>query len=112
MKLRFYAARDACVPQRDVNGDNLPAIMGSAMRYVGRSFDGQRGYPAAESAYECESDTGEGAYLRRECSRGDLIAADADTAAACGVQFVPHTFSEGVWAPQSDAPRKGAGKAS
>lgn len=118
--LRFYAAGDACLPRRTADGQNMPVSVGAPVRYVGRKHDPKtRGYPATKEPYECDSGTREAAYLKKHI--GSLVAADAETAAACGVKFVPHEFKDGVWVPKAeeakpapaakaDAP-KSAGKA-
>lgn len=110
--LRFFAAADALVPERDTNGGNLPVIVGQPMRYVGRDFDPNpkvKGafHPASQEPYTCESATGEAAYLASMCRIGALHAADDDTAKFCGVPKADVEFSNGVWMPRAQS----AGKA-
>jgi hypothetical protein len=103
-KLRFFARDDLLVT---VPGSR--PMQGQAPQYVARSFvpgDGVKGaqYPATDKPYECEADSDEGRRLvlltRRD---GSLWPADAETAAACGVDFVAVSVKGGVAAPAPKA---------
>jgi hypothetical protein len=89
MKLKFLA-RDG----HTVRWPGLPST-GQIHRAVGRSF--VPGNPAKrepsrlsadESPTEIDSDSPQAPHLIRQCQKGGLWAADADTAAFCGVEFV------------------------
>lgn len=104
MQLRFYAAGDSLVHERNPDGSSMPAVRGQHARYVGRSYDpATRGYPASSDPYVVDSDTcaGEVVYLKRCVADGDLVPADAATAAACGVSFARVVVKSGVAVPVS-----------
>lgn len=114
MKLRFIAARDALVPERRTDGSAIGSLpIGQAYRYIGRVYDPEkRGYPASKDAFECDSDTGLAAYLIKETREASLNPADVATAKACGVPYVQHEFSDGVWVPSAVTEKRvSAGKA-
>lgn len=104
-KLRFFARDDLLVT---VPGSR--PMMGQAPQYVGRSFVPGNGadkgaqHPATEGPYECASDSDEGRRLallvRRDAA---LWPADAETAAACGVEFVAVAVKDGIAAPAPKA---------
>jgi len=94
MKLRFLAAGDALVRERNVDGSHFHVGVGQFNRYVGRTHDA-KATPTIEG-HECDSDTGEGVYLIRECRKGGLLPADKATADVCGVPFAaPKSNSKG-----------------
>lgn len=89
MKLRFLAVESAHVPERHQDGSAMSRPQpGGAFRYVGRTFDASApGHSVvSRDAYECDAESGEGAYLAKCCREGDLIAADEATAKFCGVK--------------------------
>ncbi len=103
-KFRFFARDDLLVT---VPGSR--PMMGQAPQYVGRLFvagDGTTGasHPAKPEPYECEADSDEGRRLalltRRDAA---LWAADAETAAGCGVDFVAVAVKDGVAVPTPKA---------
>jgi hypothetical protein len=106
MLLKFYAHGSALV---DVPGGH---IAGQVPRYVGREFvpgDGTKrpAHPATERAYEIDSDTDEGRRLAHICRRdGDLLPADKETAAFCGVVFPAAEFKDGAWTKKAPVKTK------
>lgn len=98
MKLSFYA-RPGCVVYPP--GEKRP---GAVNHYVGRRFDPEsRAHNALEKPAEFDSETDAGRELMRRVRRDhSLWAADAETAAACGVPFVDVALSGGEWQPKSD----------
>lgn len=112
-KVRFYARGDqlVAVPEQ------IPMV-GSPRLYVGREFlratQDSRGkvlkpaaYPAAKSAHEFDSDTLTGSLVVDEVRRShrqgcqSLWCADEETAAICGVPFVPVGLQAGSWVPKA-----------
>ena len=102
MQLRFYARGTGLV--------SLPGerrIVGQLPRYVGRKpivTDGVCAWPASEDAHTVSVGSDAGARLMKRCRDGELWPADADTAAACGVPFVPLAFADGAWSPAPTPP--------
>lgn len=105
MLLRFVAKADLLVT---VPGQSVRT--GQALRYVGRQYtppgDGVgASYPATEEPFAVEFGSAEGMRLAKLCRRDkSLYPFDAETAAACGVQYVPVQFSAGEWSPAPPAP--------
>ncbi len=114
--LKFYAREDALVRYPGI----VPAI-GQAPRYIGREFlmgEAERGAdgkmrttkpasnPATKDPAEFAEGTAEAAAVMRHCRKGALWAADKDTAAACGVEFVAVEFKDGVWVKATAKPSK------
>ena len=106
MKLRFYARGDLLVLH-----PNAIQLVGQPYRYVGRELvqmdvlDGEpnskaAAYPATRHPAEFDSDSPEGRRLTKLIRRDQsLWAADEETAEACGVPFVPVSWSHGQWRP-------------
>lgn len=112
MILRFYAKADALqrVP------DFTPHI-GQQDRYVGREYvpgefvpspepggDPVRlaTFPATREAFECDSESPNGARLKHLTFRDrDLWPADQATADHCQVPYVELEFDDGEWVPKS-----------
>jgi hypothetical protein len=103
MKLRFIAAGDALA-----HIPGAPYAVGQPSRYVGRKFvppkDGNpAGYPATQEADEVElnvsrlDDAQRFARYVKFAQRGDIWPADAETAAACGVEYATASFKDGEW---------------
>jgi hypothetical protein len=89
MQLAFYARAGHVVAWP---GSAAP---GQPRRFVGRSFvaspDKKAGvvgaYVADKEPAKVDSDHPDAAHLVRQCQKGGLWAADADTARACGVEL-------------------------
>lgn len=101
MTLRFYAREDL------LSRTHHPAIGGQAARYIGRQFvapNGSNGgaYPATNAPAEYQDGAPGSAMAIRECRDGSLWAADAETAKACSVAFVPVRFADGAWSSDSN----------
>jgi len=100
MLLRFVPKGDLLVT---VPGQAVRT--GQALRYVGREYtppDGTVGasYPASSEPFAVEFGTPEGMRLAKLCRRDkSLHPYDAETAAACGVEFVFVQFVAGAWLP-------------
>jgi hypothetical protein len=113
--LRFIAREDAIA--------TLPgsrANLGQPAWYVGRKYlpaDPKTGkpasYPATEDPYEVtldldkQDDASRFNRFVKIAKRGDIWAADADTAKACGVELVKATDAKGEWqraAPPAPVP--------
>jgi hypothetical protein len=110
MKLRFAAREDLLVREA---GTTYRA--GSPARYYGRSFDAAtRGYPANAEPYAVEAESDDGQRSAKQCRKGALWAADKETAAAVGVEFVEIEHAEGAWTAKakSAASRAAASRAS
>jgi len=98
MILKFYAREDllAYAP------GSRPTI-GSAPPYIGRTLQADRSLPATEAptAYDIDTATQDGAQrlarFTKLVQRGAVWAADAPTATACGVPFIPVTYQDGAW---------------
>jgi hypothetical protein len=107
MQLKFYAKKDHVVHWPG------PKFTGQRHDYVGRKFEkasddkaakaaGVLGVHAAlKEAAEIDSAAPGADDLIRYCRKGGLWPADADTAAACGVEFtkVEYSDSEREWLP-------------
>jgi hypothetical protein len=107
MKLRFFAKDDDLV--------YVPTsvrMSGQAPQYIGRRLeqgnDGRDGqprkaatFPATEEAWECDADSADADEILNRFRRGKrrLWPADAETAAACGVEFVRVVVKAGVAVP-------------
>jgi hypothetical protein len=92
MKLKFVAREDLLVREAGIG-----PVIGEAARYYGRTFDpATRGYPASKEAFEVELDSEDGQKCAKQCRKGVLFAFDEETAAALGVDFVPHEFTGGA----------------
>lgn len=94
--LKFYPAPGALVR---VPGS--APVVGDPAPYVGREFDrANRAYPATGAAFEVAPNTD---VARRLCKLAvrdrSVIPADAATAAACGIAFVPHELVDGEFQP-------------
>jgi hypothetical protein len=82
---------------------------GQPRRFVGRDFvagDEAKKLPASyrASAEPSEVDAADAAaeHLTRKCRKGELWAADVETAAACGVEFVDLAKGDdGEWFPSA-----------
>ena len=110
--LRFIAREDALAT---VPGSR-PSI-GQAAFYIGRKYvppdrttgKGAR-YEATEEPFEVtfdldkQEDAGRFNRYIKIAQRGDIWPADEETAEACGVDFVPTTFSNGEWKRTSTEP--------
>lgn len=97
MKLSFYA-RPGCVVYPP--GQRRPGVVN---HYVGRKFDTEsRAHKALGDAAEFDSETPAGQEMIRRVRREhSLWAADAATASACGVPFVPVELADGEWQPKA-----------
>jgi hypothetical protein len=93
MKLKFHS-RDG----HTVYWPNTKAP-GQFARCVGRTFDaGKRAYIADKEPSEVDSDHHDAPHLIRQCQKGGLFAADAATAAFCGVELVTISQdTDGEW---------------
>jgi hypothetical protein len=90
--LKFYAREDLLVREAGVH----PQV-GQAARYYGRSFDpSTRSYPANKDAFAVEQGSEDGEKCAKQCRKCALFAADAETAAAVGVEFVATEFDKGA----------------
>lgn len=95
MKLRFLARGDLLVRELGVH------------RYYGRTFDAAlRGWPATKEGCEFEHDSPDGLKCAKVCRKGDLFAANAETASAVGVALIQTEFKDGVHV--AAAPKKSA----
>lgn len=119
MILKFYAREDALVRY-----PGLTPRAGQPARYVGRDFIAgetapipgtdkrQTMKPASNPAKpqpdEFDSESAEGQALMRHCRKNGLWAADKDTAAACGVEFVPVELVDGMWVQKKSKPESPA----
>lgn len=84
MKLKFLPAGDAHPLE-----PHAPLAVGQPARRIGRKFDWEsKTYPLSGSPYQCEDGTREAARCRKMLRVGDIVAADEQTAKACGVKFV------------------------
>lgn len=103
MIFKFYArTREDGVPLIVKHPEEVPFV-GQLPSYVGReSLPGGK-FPESKKPFACESGTRTGERLRIVCGRGELWPADAATAEACGVPFVPLKFNSGVWQPAKAA---------
>jgi hypothetical protein len=100
MKLKFYAREDLLVREAGV----APRI-GQAARYYGRTFDpATRAYPATREAIEVEAGSEDGEKCARQCRKRALWAADSETAAAIGVEFVDTEFKDGAHTAKRSKP--------
>lgn len=108
MKLKFLAKDDQLVTEPGTTN-----LAGQVARYIGRVWDDAiHGFPATQTPYECEADSPDGRRLTKLLRRDNcLIPADPATAAACGVEFVPHKFCNGVWEKSSPKPSAAKGDA-
>ncbi len=117
MKLKFHSRRDNKVAWPGAN------TYGQPPRYIGRSFspgDGKTiaaSHPATKEPDVVDTDTAatrDVEHIVRQCRKGGIWAADAATAAACGVEFVSVTQdADGEWiasapAKPQPAPKKAA----
>jgi hypothetical protein len=107
MKLKFFAREDLLVAYPGI----MP-VVGQPRLYVGRQFDADaKTYPATAEGHTFDSDSPEGARVLMRAKRNpSLWPADKETAAACGVEFVPVEFKDGVFHPAQQASRKTAAK--
>jgi hypothetical protein len=108
MTLSFYAREGllAYVP------NNIGRV-GQSPRYIGRSHTlgtatKPAEYPATVDPTAFPSpDTQTVARLTHLCRDGAIWPANSETAAACGVQFVPVEYKDGAWvAAERSSPRK------
>lgn len=110
MQLKFFARVGIAEPD-----PRFPRVQGQQARRIGRDSSGKA---TAEPA-EFDSDTAEGRRVlklmtresdaKRRAETAPLIPADRETAAACGVPFVPVELgADGEFAPAQ--PRKGTDK--
>lgn len=83
-----------------------PRRVGEVAGYINRKAvigeDGRTAFPALPEPFEYDEKRPElrdldRRLLKRVRRDGDLWPADAETAAACGVPFVPVQFSDGEW---------------
>lgn len=100
-QLKFYARADLMVA---VPGST--AFAGQVSRYLGRETkvenagtpDEAVSYPATKDGFACDADSPLGARAVKLTRRDAAFwPADSETAAACGVQFIPVEFKSGVW---------------
>lgn len=102
--LKFHARED-----RLVREPLERMFIGAQASYVGRRFDAKaNGWVATEEPFSVNAASTAGQRLALLCVRdGSLWPADAETAAACGVPFVPLKLVDGAWvaAPKTDTPR-------
>lgn len=112
MRLKFRARAGGVV--------NWPGakIQGHLPRYVGRHFvasekPGVAGaYAADKDAVELDPSSEDAPHLIRQCKKGGLWAADAETAAHCGVEYVNLTQDDdGEWIAARSAPKPAPAKA-
>lgn len=102
MILRFIAREDALA-----HVPGAPYAVGQAAAFVGRSFVCVKGsppaYPATREPHEVTLNeaTKDGinrfARYQKMAMRGDIWPADAETAAACGVDLPSVAFMDGEW---------------
>lgn len=102
--LKFVARGDDLVAEPGVT-----LYVGQSPRYVNREHvklaSGEWGYPATAEPHTCKADSDEGRRLQLLVVRDRALwPADAATAAACGVPFVPLELHDGVWVPVSAGP--------
>lgn len=89
MKLKFLAREDLLVREAGIG-----PVIGEAARYYGRTFDpATRGYPASKEPFEVDAESEDGLKCAKQCRKGALFAADEQTAAAIGVDFIDHEFN-------------------
>jgi hypothetical protein len=112
MRLSFYAREGALayIP-------GAPKFQGQAPPYVGRCLvrgteENTAAFPATSEPHVVDisgSTVDQQALNRwqRLANAGAVWCADEATAAACGVEFVPVTFSDGVWQRAVVNPKKG-----
>ncbi len=85
MKLRFLARGDLLVRELGVH------------RYYGRAFDAAtRGWPATKEGCEFDAGTPDADKCSKSCRKGELFAANAETASALGVDLIQTEFKDGV----------------
>jgi len=80
-------------------------VKGARAYYIGRKWDGKlNGFPAHDEPHAVEAGTEDAARLAHLCVRdSSLWPADEDTAAHCGVPFVPLKLVDGEWVAAPDA---------
>jgi hypothetical protein len=106
-KLRFYAKDDGeeshrmYVPSSVRMHRQLPQIIGRTTVIV----DGKITHPATTEPWECDAESADAAEILNRFRRGKrpLWPADAETALACGVEFVKVTVKDGVAVPVVEA---------
>lgn len=111
MKLKFCAKDPHLVtqPSYDASGIRMPLVQGQTMRYVNRALDREsRQFRAQPEPFEVEVESPVGRRLVKLARRdGSLWPFDAETAAACGLSFVPVEHNGTGWQPVA---RKEPGK--
>lgn len=93
----------------------LVAIPGTG-RFMGVQFlpdrpDGEAQWSAHQEPYPVPEKSAHALHFQIECKRGNIWPADKETAAACGVPFVPLNFVAGdastpaEWVPAKSTPQ-------
>ena len=86
MKLKFLSRDGHATPFPGVYGIGQPSTR-VARTFVAAAEGKPARYVANKEPLEIDSDAPEATYLVRKCSKGELWAADAATAAMCGVEL-------------------------
>jgi hypothetical protein len=88
-----------------------PRNVGQMPKYVNREYVAEtRSWPACREPQKFDTDRIDNtrqASLRRKLATGELLAADAATAAWAGVAFVPHKWVDGVWTAEPPVAKTG-----
>jgi len=110
-KLRFYAKDDdlVYVPTSVRMSGQAPQYIGRRIERGNDARDGKTAknatFPATNEAWECDADSADALEILNRFRRGKrpLWPADAETALACGVEFVKVEVKDGVAVPVKSA---------